>query len=321
MKELKPVRDNPRDWDDIEKAIKDLFLKEVYRPLMAMLGPNREIIKNSRDDLIEAIRTGRLTFNKGKFSGKLNSSITKQLKDLGAKWDKTLKVFSIKRADLPMDIQALVMSSQSKFADVLSTIDQKLRSITPEVLADKLQISKMFDRSLWKFERSFKQSVKNITVAPNLTPQNRQKIADEWQNNMQLWVKDFTEKEITSLRGKVRETYFKGNRYESLIKTIKDSYNVTENKAKFLARQETNLLMTKYTYGRYQEAGVNEYKWKAVIGTPNHPTRPMHKELSDRSARGEIFRFDNPPIDDPNGSRHNPKENYNCRCVAIPLLR
>ena len=133
---------------------------------------------------------------------------------------------------------------------------------------------------------------------------------------MQLWVKDFTEKEITSLRGKVRETYFKGNRYESLIKTIKDSYNVTENKAKFLARQETNLLMTKYTYGRYQEAGVNEYKWKAVIGTPNHPTRPMHKELSDRSARGEIFRFDNPPIDDPNGSRHNPKENYNCRCVS-----
>ena len=46
----------------------------------------------------------------------------------------------------------------------------------------------------------------------------------------------------------------------------------------------------------------------------------MHKELNARSEKGEIFDFRYPPIDDPNGSRHNPGENYNCRCVAIPVI-
>ena len=47
----------------------------------------------------------------------------------------------------------------------------------------------------------------------------------------------------------------------------------------------------------------------------------MHKELNDRSEKGEVFKFSNPPIDSPNGSRHNPGQNYNCRCIAIPVVK
>ena len=78
--------------------------------------------------------------------------------------------------------------------------------------------------------------------------------------------------------------------------------------------------MTKYKQVRYQSAGVNQYKWKCVVGSPNHPVRPMHAELGKRSDKGELFTWDNPPIVDSKGDRKNPGQDFGCRCVAIPVV-
>lgn len=325
MIELKPIRESQEEYDEIEKRIKILFKKEIYIPLLKEFYKTSSVLKNSKEDLIDAIKSGQITFNKGKFSGKFNASISKELRELGAKWNSASKVYSINSKELPFDIRDVISASEFKFISKISAIDQKLSKIIPEELAKKLNISKFFDRTIFKVNKEFEKSIGNITIAPKLTDDARARIADEWQGNMHLWIKNFTEEQIIKLRKDMQKSVLAGNRYESAVKSIQDSYGVTANKAKFLARQETALLMTKLKETRYQDAGINEYKWKSVSGTKLHPVRARHKELNDASQiKGTIFRFDDPPVTSEAGQatrRNNPGADYNCRCTSVPVIR
>ena len=326
MKEvvLKPIKITTEDFDAVEEKIKELFKKEIYFPILRELNAPRNIITNSIDDLSEAFKRGKLIFKGDTVTGRLNSRLTKELRELGARWDKKSKSFKVAFSLFPAPVQLAVLAGERIFKDKLAEIDRNLAQKLPEEIAGKLSVSDLFDHTLWKTNRDFQSSIKGVTVASKLTDEARKKIADEWQNNMQLWIKDFTEEQIKKLRADLQTSVFAGNRYESAISTIQKSYGVSANKAKFLARQETSLLMAKFKKNRYADAGVYEYKWGRVSGTPLHPVRPQHKKLAEASDQGKIYRWDDPPITSEPGTptrRNNAGEDYNCRCFPKPVVR
>ena len=100
-----------------------------------------------------------------------------------------------------------------------------------------------------------------------------------------------------------------------ISKKIQDSFGVSESKAKFLARQESRLLLSNYHQGVMEKAGVEKYMWKCVVGTEEHPVRPYHKKND-----GKIFSWDNPPTVNDAGEKKHPMQDYNCRCLAIPVI-
>lgn len=63
---------------------------------------------------------------------------------------------------------------------------------------------------------------------------------------------------------------------------------------------------------RQKEAGVERYIWSAGA---DDRVRPMHRDLD-----GKTFRWDDPPITNPQGDRNHPGQDYQCRCGAIPLM-
>lgn len=324
--ELKAIKETTEDYETVEKRIKELLKREIYIPLLRELKIPNKTLKNAREEedaLIDAIHRGQITFSKGVFSGRFSAQVSKELKRLGAQWDRKTGTFRILQSSLSLNIRIAVSTSEFRFKEKLSEIDRKLAQIVPEELAGKLKVADAFDRTLWKVEKDFQSSVKNITVAPQLTDKERARVAAEWQDNMHLWIKDFAEKEIIELRKSMQESVFTGNRYGSMVKTIQESYGVSANKAKFLARQETSLLMAKYKQVRYQESGIDEYHWYHVAGSPNHPVRPIHKALGDAlvSGKKKVYRFSDPPIVDKDGQRKNPGQDYNCRCTARPIIR
>ena len=216
-------------------------------------------------------------------------------------------------------MRSAVSASETSIKQKLVSIDKKLEQIVPEEIADKISIEKIFERLIQKTDDEFHSTIHGITVAPLLTPERRARIASEWQNNMKLWVKNFTESEITKLRRTIQKNAFAGQRYGGIISTIQDSYGVSVNKAKFLARQETSLLLTKFKETRYTDSGVDEYIWGCVAGSRNHQVRPWHKALE-----GKKFRWDDPPITSKPGDpvkRNNPGQDFNCRCFAKPVVR
>lgn len=312
IKYLKPIVDRPEDYEDIEAEIEKVFVREIYGPLIAELQ-NSDSIQNSFDGFLRAIQSGRISFYKGKFTGKFSSSISKELKRLGAKFDKKTSSFVIPKEKLPNEVLHAVSLSASNFQRVVSNIDRKISSIIPEEVAKKVKLSDLFEKILRKTDSEVR---KNIAITPHFTEEQKNRISSEYTKNTQLYIQDWVSKEIVELRQNVQKRALEGIRYESLAEEIHKSYGVSLSKAKFLARQETSLIMTKFAQTRYQDAGVEEYMWQCVKGSQNHPVRPFHKKND-----GKIYRWDNPPTVNDKGDRKNPGQDYNCRCKARPVVR
>jgi SPP1 gp7 family putative phage head morphogenesis protein len=324
---LKPIIDSTEEWGRIEKHLFDILKREIYYPLIALLNRPKTILKNTADDLSEAIQSGRIIFYRGEFKGKFSASISRELKRLGAVWDRKSSSWKISLSALPQNVRSAISTAETKFQESLKKIDLKLSQILPEKIADSVKVSSIFDTALWKCERKIQDQIKAITVTPELTKTQRQTVAKEWENNLKLDIKKFSNEQILELRQIVKTSSYKGYRQEELIGIIQKNYSVGYNKAKFLARQETHLLMAKFKETRYKDSGVNMFQWKNVIASMAHPVRPEHKILDNKYFRWDddrevnldgTFKKGGARKPDPN---KNPGEDYNCRCYAIPVVR
>lgn len=301
----------------------DTFRCEIYDPLVEELGIRKQkLVENaSVTALATAVQRGRVSFDRGLFTGRFTAEISRQLKNLGATWDNSVPGWRLPMAELPLEVRMAISMSDSRFSQVLRRIDERLSRIVPAEIADVASIQKSFERTVWKVDRDVDKTIKGLAIKPKLTPAQAERVASDYTRDLERYIQKWAADEILQLREKVQQQAFRGYRYEALAKTIQTSYGVSQNKAKFLARQETNLLMTTFKQVRYQDAGVDEYLWFDVGGTAAHPVRPMHKALAARSKKGETFRFSDPPVTNPQGQRNNPGQDFNCRCYARPVVK
>lgn len=316
---LPPVREDSASFDAIERLILKVFREELYLPLLKAIQEDSDVLKNSKSAVAEALAKGRISFDRGTFTGKFSAEVTKELRSIGAKYSRSEKAFKIGLAQLPPEIRTAVFSQQSRLMQMLARFEQKSRQILPVNIAEKFKAENLFSNLLLKTNRKIDKTVERIGIKVKLTDFETQKIAEGYTKDLQRYIKDWTDEEILKLRERVQKRTLEGLRYDSLTKEIQRSYGQAQNKARFLARQETNLMVAQYKSARYQEAGIKEYEWRCVAGSPKHPVRPSHKKLE-----GKIFRWDNPPNTASAGEapRHNnPGEDYNCRCYARPVVR
>lgn len=313
-RELRPVRERPEYYEALEQYLAKHFRDEIYLPLMREIGAPKSDLTNSKEDLYRAIASGQIRYVDGGFEGKFSAAISRELKALGAVWRKG--AWKLPSARVSADMRTAMAASEERFRKMAEKVNRRLDAISPKEVADKMKLDKLFDSVVYKVNADFNETVKSLGVQPKLTDEQRRIIARDYTNNMRLYIREWTEKEIVRLRKDVEENAVAGARYEDMIETIQRGYGVSKNKAKFLARQETSLLMTKFKETRYKDAGINSYKWKCVAGSPAHPVRPMHKALD-----GKTFTWDTPPIVDAKGERKHPGQDYNCRCTAIPIVR
>lgn len=167
----------------------------------------------------------------------------------------------------------------------------------------------------------------DLAVDPKLSPEAKARVEKEYTDNMKLWVDKFSRKTIHDLRGIVEKNATQGYRFDKLIGAIKGRYGVTTSKAKFLARQETGLFMSKYRKERFAEAGVTRYKWSTSHDsrvrpeTGLTPAERMHAG-NHRVLDGNIFTYSTkaPAKYMSSGQPCNPGEDYNCRCLDRPIL-
>lgn len=335
--ELTPQPDNDKDYEAIERQIKKIWKEYLYIPLVKALGDKLKILKNARneDGLLEAIKSGRIQFYRGEFTGRLNASISKDLKAFGAQWDRKTRTWKLPQSSLPIEVRNAISASESHFQQKVEAIDRKLAQILPAEIADHLNISDHLDDTLWKVNRRTKASLRGISFLPELSPEQRKRIADDWQKSVKLPIKDWTQKEVEKLRKGIQASVYAGNRRDSLIKIIKESHDSSIDKAKFIARQETRLLLTKFKEVQYEDAGVSMYKWRCA-NRPHQSKGAPYKKGEVRYDHGILenryFRWDDDYEVDKNGrkkpgglqkpnGKDNPGQDYNCRCFAVPVVQ
>lgn len=306
--------EDKKEIDELEAFLKHLFKTEIFLPL---IEEEKEIFTNqARTPLEKAIAKGDIKFNAGRFSGKFNSQTSRELKTLGATWDRRTKTYKLLLSKIPKSTQAAIAVSETRFASKIESIKRKLRAIIPAKIAGKFDAFSFFNKLIQVNDVKIGKSLDGLIVSPRLTEEARTKLAEQYTENFQRSVKGWTEDEIKKLRGIVQDHATKGLRAESLIKKIKRRFDVSQSRAKFIARQETRLVMSKFRETRYQDAGTKGYVWKTVLGTPAHPVRPLHAKLD-----GKFFKWDNPPVTNVNGNRNHPGEDFNCRCRPKVVVR
>jgi len=149
-------------------------------------------------------------------------------------------------------------------------------------------------------------------ITPKLDDFTSNEIAKNYTNNLDFWIKDWTEEQIIRMREVVGKMSIDGQSVKTIEDYLIKEFGVAQRKARFLARNESAIASTSYLVSKYQAEGFTTFKWHTNI---DGRERPLHKQLN-----GQIFRFDNPPIiDERTGERGLPSQTYNCRCSFSPI--
>jgi SPP1 gp7 family putative phage head morphogenesis protein len=125
------------------------------------------------------------------------------------------------------------------------------------------------------------------------------------KQNAQLITK-MTQEELERVSGIVERGLASGTRFTEIQKEIKESFGISERKARLIARDQTAKLNANLTELRQREIGVEEYVWATAL---DERVRPSHK-LNE----GKTFRWDKPP------KTGHPGFEINCRCQAIAVM-
>lgn len=307
MKLLPPAPIKDKYWIGIEKLIQRVFFG-AYRALFILTRPEQKLY-NSKDPLSQAIMASKVGFNNGSFFGKFSSSTTKQLRAMGAKYDSSSRTWKLPTKSLPATIQATLADRDRKD----TVVNDEAISIIDDLDVPKIIEDSGIEIAYSKTVRSMSTDIdKSIGINVTLTKEQQEIIAQEWTNNLDLYINNFMDENIAELRGAILGNTLRGSRAENLVDIISSRFDVTKSKAKFLARQETSLLMSKMRETRYKDAGLNKYKW---LTSNDVRVRDRHKELNKKT-----YFWSDPPIVDEKGNRAHPGEDFNCRCVAVPII-
>ena len=319
MKLIKPILDKKDYHTTLAKEIYSFLYDNIFKQLFEILDV-KPVIKQAKNakttNLIQALTEGKITYEEQRFfKGKFNANISRTLRGLGARYNITRKAYEIEYTKLPPDIQSAISHGKMRSQEKVNKIKNYLSSIEGRELPE-LKIELSFQKTLTNLDEQFNKTtvkiiLENIEVPMAASHENELKIA--YAQNLEKYIKNWYDEAILRLRSRVMDNTIAGYRSESLIRGIQDENGVNYRKAKFLARNETSLLVSKYREVRYTDNGINYYTWST---SHDERVRKRHKELN-----GKVFRFDNPPVVDIHSMRRaNPGEDYNCRCVAIPVL-
>ena len=124
-------------------------------------------------------------------------------------------------------------------------------------------------------------------------------------------IKDLPAKYIGEVEDAVAENWGSGMRWEDLIDDIAERGNVSEDRAKLIARDQTNKMNGDFNKTRQTGLGIDSFVWRT---SQDERVRASHAELE-----GQVFTWEvGATIDDEEGCI--PGSPIQCRCTGEPVI-
>lgn len=125
------------------------------------------------------------------------------------------------------------------------------------------------------------------------------------QQNVDL-IKNLSDKALHDIKGIVTRGFAQGTTLTDMKSNLRDRMGMTRRRATLIARDQTAKLNGQLTQLRQTQNGVSHYTW---LTANDERVRPTHA-----ANEGETFAWDDPP------ATGHPGSDFNCRCIAIPVL-
>jgi len=317
--------------DDISEPIEELinktFYKVLWEPLIEVLQKhNLDLLENALTigevSIIEGMKKKTIFMNRNKssvtFTGKFSSAMSKAFKKMGGSYNYKTKSWNVPYKKLPQQInvaqgQIKVQEEQMQrdMIQALPSIDQ----VSDLIEQNTEWLKRNINKSIEQMDSDWQTASRQLSISPSFTKEQREGIAKAYTENMNLYVRGFTEKQVKELRFIMEENLATGARSSTLIKELQGRFSISENKAKFLAKQETRLLSTQYLHQRASVAGVKRFRWST---SHDGKVREEHRKLDK-----QIFSMEDLPIiqsGKDGDERGLPGQAFGCRCRAIYIF-
>ena len=198
-----------------------------------------------------------------------------------------------------------------RFGDLLVRLER--------IVARRLSIVDEFGERLARVNLADMRDVLRIDL--DSEPPRVVRALERWRRENVDLITSIPKRLHADVRDVVRRAAREGTRVEAISAELAERFGVSRSRANLIARDQILKGNADLTRSRCQDAGVTRYRWSTsrderVRGTPGGKwPKGLHYALD-----GRIFSFDDPPIVNLGGERGNPGEDYQCRCVAIPIL-
>lgn len=313
---IKDFKNNNKYFELIEAKLFGDLWQMIYKPMFKLLNIKAE---NDSNVILESLKAGDIFYNGQGFQAvkKFSNKVSTELIKLGAKYDKYSKTYVISLDKLPETISSRIIRSLENAQTSLEQINQFLDYLDLNIdnIVETMIFNDQVKTILDDAGNQVSENIKGLNIIePELSEEQLNEIAESYTNNMQYYVKNWAEKRIPLMREEVKKAILSGFREDEVQKMLMKEYNIGKNKAKFLAHNETSIMLAEYKKVTYKEMGFNEFIWQTIR---DGRERPLHYALN-----ATIWEFDNPPvIDERTGQKGLPGETYNCRCNLVPIRR
>lgn len=330
MKFLPPQRLRPAYYADVAEQLRDVFWQIVYAPVVAILQAatgqaagleNAEVNRA----LQLALRRGEIQYKDGVFTGAFEAATSGPLRDLGADFDLRAGVFRLPEWAVPAWVKAEAALAQAKAARVHAALTRQLEATKARLGELKFELDPT--EPVAAIEAGFQTTAEALGVETSLPPAARARMEKRYVEQVRPYVSEATAGFIDDLHAAVSDNAAGGYRYDHLVAEIEAQAGVSRRKARFLARQETSLFMAAYRQERFAASGVRRYKWSNSHDARVRPapslTPAQKRHAGDhRVLDGKIFYYTTKAPAQFMSSRKpcNPGEDFQCRCVDLPVL-
>jgi SPP1 gp7 family putative phage head morphogenesis protein len=138
-------------------------------------------------------------------------------------------------------------------------------------------------------------------------------LLNNWARNNAALIKDIPFKTMMQIRDATVDALMTGKNTDDMTSDVYDIMSertdVTDSRAKLIARDQVAKLNGGLTRQRQEDIGVDSYTWRTV---GDERVRETHESVD-----GQVFSWDNPPSETDD---NHPGEDYQCRCWAEPIL-
>lgn len=299
---------------ELDSIFYDLFYKDIFETLK-----DPYYNRSALSALITKIRLGKIVYRDGVFSGDFNIETSRALRKF-ATFDQRSRTW---KGSPPGDVIAAATVANSKSEKLHAAITEKLNEL--ETTLGNVDLTYRFPVpvAVDEIDQQLIKDFATVGIQPEFTREMRENIIRDYNKNQNLNIKNWVPDQITRLRDMVELSVSQGYRRPAMIEMIKSEWGVTQNKARFLARQETSLLMSKIRRERSLDAGVRKYRWSTSLDRRVRPedAAAARTGANHRYLHGKVFEYGSPPVVNlKTGRRAEPGEDFNCRCVAIPIV-
>lgn len=301
----------------IEQQLELILWDTFFSPIQEIL--KQPLINKSYSALISKLRTGQIIYSQGVFSGAFNIEVSRELSRF-AVFDGRSNTWS---GIPPGDVLAAAAVANQKRELIYSRIESTISDIETGILDVEPTFRLPIEGPLQEMDQQLSKDFRTVGITPDLTRQMRDNLISDYNRNQGLNIQNWSTEQTERMRDMVSRATTQGVNRKSLLEMFMSEWGVTKNKARFLARQETSLFLSRLRRERSLDAGIRKYRWSTSLDSRVRPENESARKAghNHRYLHGKIFEYGNPPVVNvKTGKRAEPGEDFNCRCVAIPVL-